>query len=134
MTLPVEYSEWLTWFANGGVGPDNGIYPLSDWDVIYGQRVSTVRLDRPFPYTEPFHPDDEDDSHRDGTVTLAWSGNYEHFLVVTGPCAGEVWVDDRGNDAGFYPFEAQGMRLGFYDWVDSWITRAFRELNGSSAG
>lgn len=130
ITLPAEYAEWLTWFGNGGVGPDNGLYPLGDWDLVYGQRLKAGRLDQPFPYTEPWMPLTADETDRDGTITLSWSGEYEHFLIVSGPCAGEVWVDDRSEDGGLYPAEAQGLRLSFYDWIDSWITRAFRELNG----
>lgn len=120
LTLPAEYREWVTWVGNGGVGPDNGMYPLSDWDLVFGERLPGDSLKDPFPYTEGIQ-----DATRDGTITLSSTGSSEHFLVVNGPCAGEVWVDD---EYGLFPSLAGGYRLGLYDWIDRWLTRSIRHL------
>lgn len=125
LTLPAEYREWLTWMGNGGVGPDNGLYPLEDWNLVYGQREEGSP-EQPFPFDEAGELDSGQLRH--GTVSLSTQGCYEHFLVVSGPCAGEVWVDDRSSDGGLYPETSGTLRLGFYDWIDSWITRSLREL------
>lgn len=149
ISLPEEYREWMT-SVGSGVGPDYGITPLSKWDIVFGQRVGKYTPDflrTPFPYAGPWDlpcPDAGapksdwnerereyfDDRHRSGTITIGSQGCYEHFLIVTGQCAGEVWVDDRSSDGGLYPEgipgrdHREGERLSFYDWVNCWLIRA----------
>lgn len=116
VSLPAEYREWITAVGNGGVGPDEGLGPLAEWDLVRGQRIREpdfLRL--------PFEPG----SGRRGTLCLASRELREPLLVVTGPAAGEIWMDDGGE---LKPEVAQGLRLGFYDWLDAWIGRSLREL------
>ena len=48
-----------------------------------------------------------------------------HWLVVTGPCRGEVWADHRADFEGLHPLTAEkGDRLTFERWYCSWLEEA----------
>jgi hypothetical protein len=47
------------------------------------------------------------------------------WLIVNGPCKGEVWHDDRADQEGVYPaLDAQGKRHTFTSWYLSWLDEA----------
>jgi hypothetical protein len=52
------------------------------------------------------------------------------LLIVSGPCRGQVWIDEVANDGGFMPdVDAEtGLRLTFTSWYSAWVDQAFREL------
>ncbi len=118
VSLPAEYREWITTVGNGGVGPEDGLGTLAEWDRVLGQKVQEADFLR-----QAF----EASQGRRGTLCLASHPRREPFLVVSGPAAGEVWVDQGGQLA---PEVVQGVRLGFFDWMDAWISRSLRELGG----
>lgn len=49
-----------------------------------------------------------------GCAILIW-------LIVTGPEAGNVWMDDRSSDGGWMP-----LRLTFLRWYERWIEKSLR--------
>ena len=64
----------------------------------------------------------------------------EARLIVTGERAGEMWMDDLGNDMGIMPFAeyspnnkdlggtvAQGVPTTFLDWYEGWLDAALAE-------
>jgi len=52
-----------------------------------------------------------------GTLTLCHEGCcYEHFLVVTGPGRGQMWLNGRAGDFGFSP-----MGVDFLGWYERWL-------------
>ena len=58
-----------------------------------------------------------------GCTIYAW-------LVVTGPEAGNMWLEDRGADNGLSPFSSQHCeRLTFYEWYREWLDEAIGKLN-----
>lgn len=53
------------------------------------------------------------------------------FLVVTGPEAGHVWMDDLASEAGFFPLQvnrADPGRVGFLTWYEIALDRYLREV------
>ncbi len=118
VSLPAGYREWITTVGNGGVGPDEGLGPLAEWDLVRGQKVTQADFLR-----QAF----DSGQGRRGTLCLASHPRREPFLVVSGASAGEVWIDEGGSLA---PQVVQGVRVGFFDWMDAWISRSLRELGG----
>jgi hypothetical protein len=51
------------------------------------------------------------------------------FLVVNGPCKGEVWQDWQADGTGIHPaVDAQGRRTGFVEWYERWLDESLAEL------
>jgi hypothetical protein len=92
VSLPVPYRRFIAELGNGGAGPYYGIMPLE---------LDAPQLLEPFPYTEPFTPNQEDEdlsleSDIPGTISIAEYGcGIYILLVVRGFAAGQVWVDAR---------------------------------------
>jgi len=52
-----------------------------------------------------------------------------HWLIVNGPCYGQVWADNRVDDAGLAPLlNDQQRRLTFGDWYMLWLSDAERKF------
>ncbi len=51
------------------------------------------------------------------------------FLVVNGEEYGHLWIDDRMNDSGIYPFDEMEVkeRIGFLDWYELWLDQKLGE-------
>jgi hypothetical protein len=114
--------------------------------------VGTLRA--PFPHTgpwndltgEPTEDDEENDDfyqrmaafeeryfsprHVDGAVPVADLGcALGHWLVVTGPEAGNIWCDFRADRRGIVPLSRDdGARVTFLQWYCDWLTEALRQL------
>jgi len=125
--LPREYRAFLTGVANGGAGPAYGLYSLAEAVTSMRGRVPHDFLRTPFPYTDAYHPfedeDEEDEGERSdlyptaGTLVLCHEGcGILHLLVVAGPSRGQMWVDNRCNDQGLYP-----LGVTFLDWYERWL-------------
>lgn len=125
--LPEDYRNFLMLVGNGGAGPGYGLFKLGEmddqestgpWDD--GHLVG--ELNKPFPYTEAWNdrsrePDkatldsetyeqkleEFDDwywssTHVDGAIPISHLGcALCHWLIVTGPQAGQVWLDSRAD-------------------------------------
>ncbi|MGJ1267050.1 SMI1/KNR4 family protein [Sphingobacterium spiritivorum] len=54
-------------------------------------------------------------------------------LIVNGDEKGNIWTDDRTNDAGLYPsLELRNTeRICFLDWYERWLDNSLEELNSS---
>ncbi len=51
------------------------------------------------------------------------------WLVITGPEAGNVWLDDRVDDGGLKPVQQDGNdRVTFLNWYRSWLNDAMKQL------
>jgi len=52
-----------------------------------------------------------------------------HWLIVNGPCYGEVWFDNRADEGGIGPLEfASGRRHTFGTWYMSWLDEAAKKF------
>ena len=141
--LPDDYRIFLKEVANGGAGPNYGMYRLEDYyqsrfrsgsDAGY---VGKDFLKTPFPYTKsnqlkPLDPSDEDDADDglsdeeygkkfikkfSGAITLSHQGcGYYDMLIVSGEERGTVWMDATVSDQGIrYVFNS------FADWYFDWL-------------
>jgi hypothetical protein len=145
VTLPSDYGQFLSQVGHGGAGPYYGLFTLDSKDpeclTAFG------KLSKPFRWTEPFNPEtweypgDEEGVEWDddgkfvgmflpGALYLCNYGcALRFFLIVTGPCKGEVWHDWQADNTGVYPaVDGQGRRLGFLEWYEGWLDRSLSAL------
>ena len=133
VTLPPEYRAFITRVGDGGAGPAYGLLPLRramDYDV---GSSDPGRLRAPFPWTEFYDaldlhdPVTLDGLPRPGSLTVCDEGCYHrHFIVVTGPARGQMWIDSTTSDGGFIP-----LRVGFLDWYERWLDDALAGGKGT---
>lgn len=145
--LPDDYRQFLLEFGNGGAGPGYGLFKLEDETReigVDGEDTEYRQLTQTFPLQTMWDSDDEEISEeqaRQGTIAIATYGcGIDAILVVTGEQRGNIWIDDRCNDGGIYPFTAECCAfyhdepytletvddtpaLSFYDWYDDWLNR-----------
>jgi hypothetical protein len=53
------------------------------------------------------------------------------LLIVAGPEAGTMWIDDRGNQAGLFPeldADHPATRVGFLAWYERWLDQSLRHM------
>ena len=131
VTLPAEYRAFVTRVGDGGAGPAYGLLPLARGLMYDVDSTDPARLRAPFPYTE-FHAEDfhdpvtRDELPRPGSLTVCDEGCYHrHFVVVTGPTRGRMWIDSTTSDGGFIP-----LGVGFLDWYERWLDNALAGGNG----
>jgi hypothetical protein len=137
--LPPDYRAFLVHLGNGGAGPGYGVFKLGEvvmgWDSVTWQESGYVgRLAEPFPFTacckDPNHP--LWDIPFDGAIPISHYGCQTWaWLVITGPEAGAVWCDDRGDCIGVYP-ERRGVedRMSFLDWYRWWVGQELGRVGG----
>lgn len=140
VTLPEEYSAFLTRVGNGPAGPAYGLYSLAQALEEAGTGRYPWIVGEAFPHVEAYNPDTDpaviaewnrldalgvpDDAVEDpyemrraGTLPLCHEGcDYYHLLVVSGPARGTMWMDGRAADAGFHP-----LGVTFLQWYERWI-------------
>ncbi len=121
ITLPEGFRDYLLHLANGGMGPNNGIYPLSTTHTYEG-------IDQSWVDPEAYHALRENDfstplgqtlieASRKGTLYLCdRGGGFSTFLVITGPNRGQVWYDNTVTDEGFIL-----VAEDFLSWYENWI-------------
>lgn len=139
--LPAGYRTFITQVANGEAGPPvSGMFPLERTLPAGLGEIPEDFLSRPFPHVEYYNPNDdgkeqafslqwekgkvtEDDLNRhflyrhSGTLNLCHEGcGHYHFLVVTGPTRGQMWIDSCGSDGGYFP-----LKVEFLDWYERWL-------------
>lgn len=101
--LPPGYRQFILQIGNGGAGPYYGLESLTDESYL-GPDESLLR------------------------VAEFGCGVWMN-LVVSGNEYGNIWVDDRCNDAGLYPdtyFGNEG-RLDFLSWYQLWLDTSLAE-------
>jgi hypothetical protein len=156
--LPPEYRGFLTHIGNGGRWPwlvqeRLGRIEPDSWQEGDGW-VGTLSV--PFPHIIAWNdPSGEPayDEERDGDpeyVQQIWEWKQRYFsaalingamplhdlgcgrhqwLIVTGPLAGGVWFDGRGDREGLFPvLSCNGGRVGFMDWMRLRIDYALRHV------
>jgi len=138
--FPEEYRGFIARIGDGGAGPAFGVFSLAA-----ALRQSRLDLDptllrTAFPHTARYNPDKDPEviafwrsmdgenatdaeielylvRERRGALVLCDEGcGYLHFLVVTGPACGTMWIDARGSDGGFVP-----LGVTFLQWYERWL-------------
>jgi len=137
VSLPAEYRQFLTQVGHGGAGPYYGLFALDDPDP---ENITAIeRLAEPFPWTEAFQGEALDDDEflemdLPGALYLCHYGcALRFFLVVAGPCRGEVWQDFRTDGRGLFPAKAaDGRRTRFLEWYEPWLDQSLAEIESQS--
>jgi hypothetical protein len=150
--LPAEYRSCLLSASNGAPGLFRLGEIDDGWETVRWQEGDSLvgTLGAPFPHTAEWNdlsgmpPDDyeENDSEAcsswqhaqrafenrywaavDGAIPIAHVGcGTRHWLVVSGPTAGQIWEDDRANYQGLYPLKNKGgAPMSYCQWLD-WQT------------
>ncbi|QNE79042.1 SMI1/KNR4 family protein [Streptomyces finlayi] len=138
VVLPEPYRTFVAEMTDGSYAgpPDFGLLALAELPGDWGDGRPARRLDLPFPLTEAWLWEDEDDDPRSeeevdalldrvfdhGSIVLGTDGcGMNWHLVVTGPHRGHVW---NISGEGATPFGAEfGFTTGsagFAGWVEHW--------------
>lgn len=155
--LPDEYRQFLLRVGNGGAGPYYGLFQLGEmddgfeqgpWDDFIGDLAS------PFPHLAAWNdltgkPDDDaemdseydarleafdqkyyDPRLVDGAIPICHLGCAQrHWLVITGPEAGNVWCDERADYKGLFPLQTRGkQRVRFFEWYRDWLDEVLAKV------
>jgi hypothetical protein len=151
--LPTEYRLFLAHLGEGGAGPYYGLFRLDgdDSDDITNPEC----ICKPFRWSEAFNPYDWEDPCGQEDVWCDHeqvSGNPQiilsvpgalyicnfgcairFFVVVNGPCVGEVWRDSQTDEAGIIPERGEdGRHLGFLNWYENWLNQAIDSRHRST--
>ena len=146
VVLPSEYRDFLMEIGNGGAGPFYGLFQLDGKDMENPTNLDQVtdQITKPFHWTDATNPKEwQSPSPEDGLLIesgdagdryLEWwiipgalyICNYgcalRFFLVVSGPQAGEVWMDRQADEKGIIPECGEdGSRLHFLQWYEKWL-------------
>jgi hypothetical protein len=147
VALPHEYRRFLTEIGHGGAGPYYGLFTLDSQDPecihIFGGDLS-----KPFPWTASFNPDEwERGRCQEDIEGVEWDENGKYagmflpgalylchcgcairiFLIVCGPCRGEVWRDSQATSEGIHPeVDVHGNRVDFLDWYEQWLDKSLQ--------
>jgi hypothetical protein len=150
VALPYEYRRFLTEIGHGGAGPFYGLFPLDSQDPecvnVFGGDLS-----KPFQWTYAFNPDEwERGRGMENIEGVEWDDNGKYagmflpgalylchcgcairiFLVVCGPCEGEVWRDSQASGGGIFPeVDVHGNRMGFLDWYEQWLDQSLQNCS-----
>ena len=143
--LPAEYRCFLKLVCNGGCGPYYGVEPLENSLFLSLDYPDTNFKNNPslkFSFTDAWNMnlgDSDEDGFEDREkeyFDTKWSNGLLRIsnfgcgismnIVVNGEEYGNIWVDDRCNDNGIYPYKnsENAKRVGFLDWYESWLDAA----------
>ena len=145
IVLPAEYRAFLRELGNGGAGPFYGLFQFVGED---SENITDIgALADPFLHRDAWAPAplDEEASREErdaydlryfeargsaGMLYLCHMGcAMRTFLVVNGPCAGQVWYDGSVDYAGVEPLlRADGVRHMFASWYLEWLDASLAEL------
>ena len=149
--LPSDYRDFLKNIGNGGIGPAYGLYRLEDWNLELDIENNNFLMKK-FPYQEKwnsyFDINEEIEDYTESEEFQNWELEYYsekhiygsirichygcaiyYFLVVSGIEKGNIWVDDRANDAGIYPLSSENKtRYNFTEWYNKWLDESLRKL------
>lgn len=152
--LPYEYRRFLMEVGHGGAGPFYGLFPLDSQDPEFINMFGGD-LRKPFPWTSSLNPDEWERGSVGDLEGVEWDENGRYagmflpgalnlchcgcavriFLIVCGPCEGEVWRDDQANGKGiFSEVNEHGGRLGFLNWYEQWLDKSLQSVAELRAG
>jgi SMI1 / KNR4 family (SUKH-1) len=150
--LPAEFSNFLLQIGNGGAGPYYGLLSLEDsifQDLDHHDDNYLLNPEKPFLHTDKWNIEFEGDEENedeyekwfedvywqdnliDGTIAISNYGcGIKILLVVNGIEKGNIWVDDRMNGTGIFPFDYFGNmgRITFLDWYEIWLQQSFEKI------
>lgn len=157
IALPGDFRQFLTHAGNGGAGPHYGVFRLGQIDDGFEFRNwkendgFVGKLSAPFPHVRRWnkrpklptvaddHPDYEaqleqydriywDPANVNGAIPICNLGCcIRHWLVVSGQEAGYIWVDQRTDDAGLFPYSKLFQRrYTFAQWYEQWLSASLR--------
>lgn len=128
--LPTDYRMFLLHVGRGGAGPAYGLFDLGEMDDGHqmkkwragGHFVGKIRED--FPGARFLRQGSW--AALDGAIPICHLGcALRQWLVVSGKEAGNVWNDNRADEAGIEPWRFQEQRRAtFYIWYRSWLDEA----------
>lgn len=155
VVLPYEYRRFLMEVGHGGAGPFYGLFPLDSQDPEF-LNMFGGDLSKPFPWTSSFNPDEwERDLSIGDLEGVEWDENGRYagmflpgalylchygcairiFLIVSGPCQGEVWRDSQASGEGIFPeVDEHENRLGFLDWYEQWLDKSLQSATAGAGG
>jgi hypothetical protein len=161
--LPDDYRDFLLEIGNGGAGPGYGLLGI-EINHLNRENSDFKSLSQPFLLTQEWNDLDlMQASHEEGnpvyfypnfiqgTILVAEYGcGVEARLVITGSERGNIWIDDRTNEAGIYPLsphcaaffhddpdieadlyesiEEVKTALSFSDWYSDWLNRGISQV------
>ncbi|WP_244305568.1 SMI1/KNR4 family protein [Kitasatospora cheerisanensis] len=128
ITLPRSYRTFLLDAADGGAGPAHGLLGLTelppDDEALFDLKADSLApgfLASPFRYlTSQPGPSTATDTGYDlaGSLPIGEAGcGIFSRLVITGPCAGQVWTDDQVW-SGLAP--GPDFRVWYTAWLDAY--------------
>lgn len=143
--LPSDYKLFLLLMGNGGAGPYYGIQPLEDSlfeELNYKDKSELINPALPCVFSEAWNMTVDESVYNDEKQYSAFI--YEYYnkkwvrgmlricdmgalatanLVVNGNEYGNIWIDDRGEENGIYPFQLAGKqdRVSFIEWYEHWL-------------
>ncbi|MFY0673884.1 MAG: SMI1/KNR4 family protein [Bacteroidia bacterium] len=147
IALPVEYKDFLLHFGNGGCGPEYGLFKLEQGIYDLPQNINKsdiIRLKEPFRFTTFWNM-----NYSDAADLKKWQDDYDHnywndgmlrichlgcgtfaTLVMNGKEKGNVWIDDRSNDGGIYPygFYSGHNKTSFLEWYINWVDLSLKKF------
>ena len=163
VVLPDDYRQFLLEFGNGGAGPGYGLLSINIEKLI-GDASQCNFLSQPFLLTKEWNNLELlqvsngdstniyfDPKYINGTIIVAEYGcGIQARLVITGEERGNIWIDDRTNEAGIYPLtmhyaaffhddpdieadlyesvEEVKEALTFYEWYSDWLNRGISQV------
>ena len=149
--LPIDYRNFIKTIGNGGTGPAYGLYKLEDWNLELDIE-NNIFLSTNFPHKEKWnkkYSGDENDldyteseefinweleyfseNHITGSIRICHYGCAIYYLlVVSGLEKGNIWIDDRANDEGIFPFSNETKkRYTFTEWYNEWLSESEKKL------
>ena len=157
ISLPTDFRAFLSDVANGGAGPDYGVYSLHE---IAKELFTGLREDelpdpgRAFDAPRSLQRARDMEYPANGILPISDIGcGMMSLLVVTGPEAGNMWC--LSNDSAYLPYTTAKItfphessieeririgddhaaatlvssdRMSFFDWYISWLDRSFDDL------
>ncbi|MEA5571535.1 SMI1/KNR4 family protein [Calothrix sp. UHCC 0171] len=164
VNLPEDFRNFLLKIGNGGAGPGYGFLGLNIDNFQNGQLFQPDFLAQDFSLKHEWNDLDLlqemngskvsvyfDQKFIQGSIAVAEYGcGIQARLVVTGEERGNIWIDDRTNEAGIYPLtshcaaffhddpdmdtymyesvEESKEALTFYEWYENWLNLAINQV------
>lgn len=148
--LPIEYRNFLKQIGNGGAGPYYGIEKIENGkfaDLDSGANGEKIDLSKPFKFNKKWNFNNNPFKDENGEIRYDlrdieyfkpdWANGLLRIanfgcgvsinLIVNGDEYGNIWVDDRCNEKGIYPFKSKiSKRTQFLAWYEEWLDNSIK--------